>query len=527
MKRIFFTAIIGLSFGIQVSAQSEIDALNLSRNELTGTARSVSMGGAFGALGGDISAIAINPAGIGVYKSSEIVATVDFRNSKSKAELNAGSSDKSKFKFDLDNFGLVGVFPMNNDVVPLINFGFTYNKLKSFDRKYNLSGKNMETSLTDFMARRATNSYEDVGKGWDNPNVDWMGKIGYEGYLINPDANNVYGSILYDGEKVNNNLSVREKGSINSFDFNAGTTFADIVSFGVTISMTDIDYKMESGYSEDFFEATNKEGFELYNTLKTEGTGYQVKVGAIIKPINELRIGVAYHSPTWYEMTNYHWASLYSTEKHIIDDNNNEGAIVDRGWVDTPDRYAREDYDFKTPDKWIFSLAGIIGQTAIISLDYELTNYKNSMRFRDVSKGSYFDGQNSYIKDDFRNASAVRVGAEVRFTPQLSGRVGYSWVQSPYNDNLKDFETIETSYRSTIPHYIVEGDTHYITYGLGYKFTPNFYADIAFVMKNQKDDLYSFPKYYDPDNGDLLVDNYKAKLKNNVFSGLVTLGYRF
>lgn len=31
------------------------------------------MGGAFGALGGDISGIAINPAGIGVYQKSEIV----------------------------------------------------------------------------------------------------------------------------------------------------------------------------------------------------------------------------------------------------------------------------------------------------------------------------------------------------------------------------------------------------------------------------------------------------------------------
>jgi len=361
------------------------------------------------------------------------------------------------------------------------------------------------------MAERAIDSY-DVTGGWYN--ADWMGKLGYEGFLIDPLDNGGYGSILYPDEKINSRLSVREKGSINSFDFNAGTTFADIVSVGLSFSVTDIDYKMTSEYSEDFYERSNNAGFDLINNLKTEGTGYQVKVGVIVKPINELRIGVAYHSPTWYEMSDYRWGDLQSSYKS---DNN--------GWVYTPDEYARTDYDFKTPDKWVFSLAGVIGQTAILSFDYELTNYKNSMSFRDVSFESYLDFQNSYIKNDFRNASSIRVGGEIRITPQFSARAGYSWVQSPYNDNLKTYETIEPASRVTVPHYIVEGDTHYITYGVGYRFTPNFYTDIAFVMKNQKDDLYTYPKYYY--NGELLVDNQKAKLKNNVFSGLITLGYRF
>lgn len=513
MKRIFFTALICFSFGLPSFAQSEIDALNLSRNDLTGTARSVSMGGAFGALGGDISGIAINPAGIGVYKTSEIVTTFNFRNNNTKGKLNAGSQDDSKFRFDIDNFGLVGVFPINDDVVPLINFGFSYNKLKTFDRKYKVNGNALGSSLTDFMAERATRSYDVNSDSWGA--VDWFGKLGYEGYLIDPLDEGGYESVLNRDEKVNSRLTVREKGSINSFDFNAGTTFADIVSVGLTVAVTDIDYRLSSEYSEDFYQSgVPNEGFDLLNQFKTEGTGYQVKVGAIIKPINELRIGVAYHSPTWYEMTDYHYGDLYSS----LNPNNN-------GLTQTPDEYARTDYDFKTPDKWIFSLAGIIGRTAIISVDYELTNYKSNMRFRDVNSKSYLADQNSYINQDLRNASSIRVGAEIRFTPQLSGRVGYSWIQSPYNDNLKTYETIEPASRVTIPHYIIEGDSHYITYGLGYRFTPNFYADVAFVMKNQKDDLYTFPKYYD--NGELLVDNHKAELKNNIFSGLITLGYKF
>ncbi len=115
------------------------------------------------------------------------------------------------------------------------------------------------------------------------------------------------------------------------------------------------------------------------------------------------------------------------------------------------------------------------------------------MKFRNVGYQSYFDDQNSYIKGDLRNASSIRVGAEVRFTPRVSGRVGYAWVQSPYNDNLKTFQTIDLSSIATTPHYVIDGDTHYITYGLGYRITPKFTIDAAFIMKSQKDDLLEPP----------------------------------
>lgn len=515
MKRILFTTLSSFLIGASVYAQSEVDLLRLSNNDLTGTARSVAMGGAFGALGGDISGIAINPAGIGVYQSSEVAATFSLRNYTTKTSFNAESIDKSRFRFDLDNFGFVGAVRTYNDDVPFVNFGISYNKLKSFDRKYNAVSKNLNSSLIDFMYQRTLDSYNEVNGSWDNLDVDWMGKLGYEGYLINKGSDGNYYSILDDNETVDNDLYVREKGYINSYDFNVGTTFSDIVSVGLTVAVTDIDYRMSSSYIENFGQGGD---MELVNSLKTEATGWQVRAGLIFKPIEELRIGVSYHSPTWYDATDHKWGDLYSSEKP---ENN--------GWVETPS--VREDYNFRTPDKWVFSIAGIIDRKAIISLDYQLTNYKNGMRFRDYDSGSAFDYQNSYIKQDFRNASSVRVGAEVFFTPRVAGRVGYSWVQSPYNNNLKNNETIELSYRNTIPHYVVEGDAHYVTYGLGYKFTPNFYADLGFVMKFQNNSLYDFPKYYYADQGTgqvvQAVDNHKFTLKDQMFSGVITVGYKF
>ena len=121
-----------------IKAQGEMDAYKFSKNDLTGTARSVSMGGAFGALGGDISGVSINPAGIGIYKNSEIVTTLNFQNTKTQTELNTGKIDDSKFKFTFDNLAFVSVFPLNSDVAPSLNIGFSYNRLKNFDRKYSM-----------------------------------------------------------------------------------------------------------------------------------------------------------------------------------------------------------------------------------------------------------------------------------------------------------------------------------------------------------------------------------------------------
>lgn len=509
MKRYFILSAIFASFTVSSYAQGEMDAFNLSYNDLTGTARSVAMGGAFGALGGDISGIAINPAGIGVYKTSEVVTTMNFANTKTKTDLLGVKTDDSKFKFSFDNLAFVGTFPLFSDDVPFINFGFSYNRLKSFDRQISLNGNNLSRSQADYIANRV----DGIPKGelgmdaFDGPSNYWFGALALNGGLIdtNPNTDDSYHSILstLDGGNLDNTLYLREKGAIDSYDFNVGTTFADFLSIGATLSVTDINYRMYSSYGEDWYDSKGRYGnYFLDNALKTDGTGWQVKVGAILKPVKELRIGVSYHSPTWYEMTDYYSASIDAFGNKVI----NSGESY-------------TDYKFRTPDKWTFSLAGIIGQVAIISADYELTNYGN-MHLSDRN-GRAYTQDNQFIKQDFKNSSTLRVGAEVRFTPQFSGRVGYMWQQSPVKESFKDNNasqaegSLRAATAGTATHYALVGDANYFTYGLGYKFTPKFYADIAFVMKNRKDDLYTFG------------GSDRAELKTNTFNGLLTLGVKF
>lgn len=529
MKRISIFLVAALVSLGSIKAQNAMDAYRYTKNDLTGTARSVAMGGAFGALGGDISGIAINPAGIGVYRSSEIVTTLNFQNTKTETNLLGSKMDQSKFKFSFDNLAFVTVFPLNNDVAPSLNIGFSYNRLKSFDRKYEAGASGLSNSLTDYIAARSTANEKpssiisladnDMWDVWNRQ--DWLSILGFNSYLINESPKNSgnYTSATKD-LYTSNYMFAREKGEVSSYDFNMGTTFSDIVSAGLTVSVTDINYRLYSTYTEEFGAGGANRGYNKEDYLRTDGTGWQLKLGVIIKPIQELRIGLAYHSPTWYDMTDRFYTDLTHNLSGLVgesdvnpDYNKDSQANKTVGSYNGEDA-AYMDYEYRTPDKWTLSLAGVIGSKAIISADYELSNYKN-MKLYDRNGDDFDVYPNSFIKNYFRVASTVRVGLEYRFTEQFSGRVGYSWMQSPIKTEIKSSNDEITTDGRAVTQYNLDGDAHYITYGLGYKFSPQFYTDIAFVMKSQKDDFYTYEM------------SDKATFKTNNFQGLLTVGYKF
>ena len=136
---------------LHLYSQSEMDALKFSRSGLYGTARSMGMGGAFGALGGDMTGVSINPAGIGVYRSSEIAGTFGLQSNNSKV----GDIKNRANDFNMHNFGFVGYFPLRNETMPLINFGFAHNRHNSFNKTVGAAGSGVGTMM-DYMAERSS-----------------------------------------------------------------------------------------------------------------------------------------------------------------------------------------------------------------------------------------------------------------------------------------------------------------------------------------------------------------------------------
>ncbi|MCD8268209.1 MAG: outer membrane protein transport protein [Parabacteroides sp.] len=544
MKRItcLFISAFLMTGGFAYS-QGEMDAFKMSQNELNGTARYLGMSGAFGALGGDISSMSTNPAGLGIYRSSEVVTTISLSSIKANTDWNGSKADGSKTKFNFDNIAYVGYFPTGNDEgIVGWNIGLSYNRIKDFNRSYRMNGA-QAYSVADYAADLSYGIKEgdliyqkDSYDPYNNQNLPWLSILGYEAGFFDPykaggdEYHSAFGKQGANGwepySPQNVNLQVNEKGSIGQYNFSFAANISDRFFLGATVAVTDMDYSIRTEYTEDF--STNSQ-LILDNGLSTAGTGYAVNVGAILRPTDFLRVGVAYNSPTWYKMTDY----FHGTAQTMI-------ANIKWDPVSTPD-YRAGDYHLRTPDRWIFSAAGV-GKNFLISADYELTNYKR-MRVYDLDGYDYKATDD--IKADFGMSGTLKVGAEYKVTPQFSVRAGTLWKTSPMKSHVKDgipplnedgeYYTQAVGVVGTIPSYTVDKGTNSYSFGLGYRFTPNFYADLACVYRIYKEDVYAFPSTYQAgissinellDKG-IVVKSDPASMKTKTTQVALTLGYKF
>lgn len=551
-----------LSSGVAL-AQGELDAYRYSQTELNGTARYLSMGGAFGALGGDISAMSSNPAGLGIYRSSEVVTTLSLSSIKTKSDWNGSKVDANKTKFNFDNIAYVGYFPTGNDEGLLSwNVGFSYNRVKSFNRSYRLRGT-QNYSLADYAAAKASYAGTDNNGQWvgipendmppfnlvngesdlvyDNlgqrfPN-GWLPGLAYQSGMIGANTENVndtyYHSAFSEWDEANQDwypdsrpdkagLDVNEKGAIDQYDFSFATNISNRVFLGATVSVTDLNYRMSSIYHEDYKYTDNTTDYLNWgNELKVDGTGYSLNLGVIARPTDYLRLGVAYNSPIWYKITDSYWGHADTRNLNYPD--------PDASGETPAEPYPYTEYRLRTADKWIFSVAGIIGQTALISLDYELGNYKfMKLSDRDGYDDRFKDTNEELIKKNFGLAHTIKLGAEVKITPQFAVRAGANWRTSPMKKEFRE-GAFEVFPAGTVAHYTLDKGTTSYSVGLGYRFTPNFYMDLACVYRQYKEDAYTFSKVIiADDNGSrMLVDSEAIGLKTNTTQVSLTLGYKF
>lgn len=524
MKKIL-SAVAFVTFAMAASAQSSIDAYQLSSSDLRGTARFMSMGGAFGALGGDLSTLNQNPAGIGVYRSSDIGLTMNVNMTSSK--MDDGSGDWNKTHFNFNNFGYIGSIDTGSDLMPYFQWGASYSRVASFNRRYRGGYDQLGMSMSNYTAMRA-NGYDPSVLGQStsyNPytmsDADWLSILAYNGYIINPvGTSDNYNGLMKEGRTTGNALfDVIEKGYVDEYSINFGGNFINTVYWGIGFGITDLSFTQISNYDEELDKAqvaANKgnsgvvEGnayYNLNNYKHIDGTGFNFKIGAIVKPVNELRLGVAFHTPTYYNISHSYDAQIdysYSTP-------------VGSGTAFS--EFAAFDWKLRTPWRMILSAAGVVGGRFIISADYEYAAYKN-MRVLDGYGDEDYD-VTSDIKTYFKPANTFRLGAEFRITPQFSVRAGFVTTSSNVESTVNDGEDyIYTS--GTNPAYTFDTSTRYLTFGLGYRYS-GFYIDAAFVNKHCQSTYHPYTSF--DDNGWVYGPYSDFTTNNNQL--IFSLGYKF
>lgn len=519
-----------------VFAQTAIDAYTVSPTQLRGSARFISMGGAFTSLGGDLTCMTQNPAGLGLYRTSDIGLTFDISIRRNTALTNVGSYKTDQTKGYFDNFGYVGVSLNENSALKAFQWGLGYNRLATFNRKINGYNNPAQGSLTNYIASITngvpsgalleTEDYDPYLDGSD----DWLSILAYNSMMISDNgADDQYTGLRNNLTKGDALYSTVESGYVDEYNIDFAGNVSDVVFWGLGLGIVDMNYSRFATYSESMENATvydknsdalvnGNAGYNLYNTKYINGSGVNLKFGLIFRPIESLRIGMAIHTPTWLHVDHSGYAD---TDFNYTPDPDSPDAVTESGDYSTPDYTYRS--RLHTPWRFMVGASMILGGQAIVSADYERVAY-NDMRiktYRSDFFGDSFESDpvaNGDIKSMCRAANIFRVGLEYRISRNVSARAGYNYQASSVTNRAKDGQ-FEIPTAGTDPSFNLNNDTNNFSLGIGYRYG-GWYIDAAYQYTRQTGSFHAFTTY-----GDNIAPSAKVTTTHNNI--VISTGIRF
>jgi hypothetical protein len=441
MKKLLILFIGMFSMPI-LNAQDISDALRYSNGDVQGTARFRAMSGAFGALGGDLSAVSINPAGSAIFNNSYASLSISNYNNDTKTNYFGTLNSDSNSSFDLNQAGAVFVFNNTDTLSPWGRFtlGLTYEKTQNFGDDFFASGTNTRSidsyflsyaqglrldEISAFDGESISDAYGDIGAVFGHANQQAF--IGYESYILEPDAdddaNTTYTSNIAPGT-FNQKYSYAALGYNGKFGVNGAIQYDDDIYLGLNLNSHFINYERSTYLSEsnsNLGSLVNEVGFE--NNLSTIGSGFSFQLGTIAKINETLRVGFTFDSPIWYTISE-ETTQYLST---VRDDAGTEVTTTLNPQVVN----VFQDYKLQTPAKITGSAALVLNKKAIISFDYSRKDYSKT-KFKPETD-SHFTQQNAIISNSLKAANTYKFGGELRHK-ELSFRGGYKFEESPYED---------------------------------------------------------------------------------------------
>ncbi|NRS89229.1 hypothetical protein HNQ02_002151 [Flavobacterium sp. 7E] len=436
MKKYIFILITGLSF-CTAQSQEIRDALRYSQDNLNGTARYRAMSGAFGALGGDLSSLNVNPAGSAVFVNNQVGVTLSSMNTKNDSDYFGTRSNDKDNTFDINQAG--GVFVFNNQRTKSnwkkFTVGVNFENTNNFNNSVFSEGTNPVNSVDNYFLYYANgtelgflenSNYRNLNNG------DQQAFLGYNAFVINPNttnANNViYNSNVPGGGNYYQQNAVTAEGYNGKLSFNAATSYKDKLYIGINLNSHFTDYRKSTAFYESNTAPLTTDytisNVRFDNELYTYGSGFSFQVGAIAKVTNELRAGLAYESSTWYRLNDEFSQKIASTTS-------SSGGVDKDNYFNPQVTNFYEAYKLQTPSKVTGSLAYIFGKTGLISIDYAIKDYSNT-KFK-PENDAYYTRINNAMNDVLDNTGELRIGAEYKIK-QLSLRAGYRYEQSPYKN---------------------------------------------------------------------------------------------
>lgn len=475
-KTLLGILLFGLTAGLYAQNQNFYDASIASTSEINGTARFVAVGGAMGALGGDASTVSYNPAGIGVYRSSELTISGNIHwTNTSMASL----APANYISANLSNVAYIGTWlnPKEKGLISL-NFGIGFNRLKNFSREGRYSA-HQQGSATQFIANQTngtdpSNFTGDDYADYENPNLGWRSILGFRSYLIDPAGDTDYLS-YYDkigGGNVRSNAQFSEYGATDEYSLSIGGNVENIFYWGMSFNCDYLYYHKQVGQQEIFNDGN---AYTLHTNYTMEGCGFAYKVGFILRPLNWLRIGGAFHTPTWYYMQD--WASASISYKDPI---NNVNDIKK-----TP--ISEGQFYLESPLSAMGSVGFVLGKFGFIGFDYQYTN-SQGMVLKDSFKADQLI-MNAAAKNAYNDTHAFRIGAEFKPIDALALRIGGGYTMPSFKEDATRYY-YSNDVRCDMDYYNTK-DSYNVTAGIGYR-VDRHAVDLSYVWQVNNADFYAY-----------------------------------
>ncbi|MCP4437855.1 MAG: aromatic hydrocarbon degradation protein [Aureispira sp.] len=494
MKSILGTIITLLLISSSISAQVVSDALIFSETNPNITARSAATGNSLGALGGDLSALSTNPAGLGIYRSTEISFSpgLSFNNVQTTFGQDTFGIEKSRTQRSNFLFGSVGaVFSkkLHSDWKS-INFGFGLNRLADF-------GRSFKFDAVTYGSRLVTIGENANGKTLDQLN-DFEEGLAYDTYLMDLDYNtsDQYVTALTDDNYVRKSQTVRQSGGINEFAMSIAANYDHKLYIGFTLGidfLTLVDNRkyqeLEETNTIDFLEMR----FDEYRTVN--GVGANLKLGFIYRINKMFRVGFAAHTPTWFSLREKYNTTMAGRVYY-------NGDLQDTEFTSPEAKYK---HNFNTPAALSLSFGSVFGKRGFLGVeaeyvDYTWSNFSLSGNDTNIDDERYIDNINEGIDNLYKGVFRARIGGELVFD-LFRVRAGYRIQTSPYQESVAGVSDLR----------------HDISAGIGIRME-HFYIDMAYVHNLKQFEYIPYTSYS-------ILQQVKGKA--SVASVLLTAGVRF
>ena len=521
MKTKYMTLMASLMMALPTVAQETYENAKIAAQDLNGTARYVGMGGAVDALGADLSTIGSNPAGIGLFRHSKVEASMGMVTQQGAAEYNHGDATNLSF----DQVGFVWA-SQNRNGTSFFNVAVNFHKSRNFDYILSADDKLNGASQNKLSYMKLANNVSypidmDGNIDWGRPYIscNQLDDI-YTRNLFNAPGDGklyYYDATSYDFDRAH-------EGYIGAYDINFSGNINDRVYLGMTLGIEDVRYRHTADYTETMSpNPENINQLNVYDERSIKGTGVNLKLGAIFRPIEyaPLLLGINVASPTWYELKSSNYTEI------------SDGLVT---------IHNGESYKYKMFTPWKFGInAGYtIDQKVALGAGFEFADYGHiDTRVNDTDHYDYYydyydsshsdKEMNNHTKSTLKGVSTFKLGVEVKPIPEIAVRAGYNYVSPMYKNNGFKDGTLNSygSYYSSATDYTNWKATNRFTCGIGFKFSPNTNLDLAYQYSATSGNFTPFMQYVDNELPEWDIHCNEVKVDNKRHQILCTLGYTF